>query len=247
VRHSRWLLFGGCLLLASSPLAAPGAPHGRTHEARNASRNYSISRCGAPAGTTYLTYDDANYKRPYAVVRLAAAARSMHVGLGIFHVSSVTKAYLARTGVNIPQRLRDKGMYVNNHTYSHPDLTRLSDHRIRNQIRRGIDSAWLRPPYGAYNSRVRTRAHALGYRLCTWTFDTNDWKGGSGSSICSDIVHHAAKGSVVLMHLNHSAANPRSLACIVHGLRHHGHQLCRPYTATHPRTATPVKLYRLPC
>jgi hypothetical protein len=113
-------------------------------------------------------------------------------------------------------------MYVGNHTYDHADLTRLSDGRIDREIRHGVHGAWLRPPYGSYNARVEARAHALGYRLCTWTFDTGDWKGYSARSICANVVHNAPKGAVVLMHLNHSAATPHALRCIVHGLRGRG-------------------------
>ncbi|MBA2559880.1 MAG: polysaccharide deacetylase family protein [Propionibacteriales bacterium] len=240
--RSLWLA-AGALLLTGMPVATPAAA---TQAERPAGAD-GASRCGAPSGVTYLTYDDANYKRPYAAVRLASAARRLHVGLGIFHVSSVTRRYFASTGISIPQRLRSRGMYVNNHTYDHPHLTRLSVARIDWEIKNGIKGGWLRPPYGDSNRTVASRAHALDYRICMWTFDTWDWKGFSGSSICSDVVHNAPRGAVVLMHLNHSAANPQTLQCIVHGLRQRGHTICRPYTSTHPGKATPVRLYRLPC
>ena len=244
MRCSRWLstAAAGALLLGLAGSAA-----GAAAPSRAAGRGYAISRCGAPRGTTYLTYDDADYSHPGAVLTLAKAARREHVGLGVFHVASVVRSYLKATGVDIPDRLRKLGMYVNNHTYDHADLTGLSDGRIDWEIRHGVHGAWLRPPYGAYSSRVRSRAHALGYRLCTWTFDTGDWKGYSASSICANVVHNAAKGAVVLMHLNHSAANPHALRCIVHGLRSRGHHLCRPYTATHRGAATPIRLRALPC
>ena len=244
MRCSRWLstAAAGALLLGLAGSAA-----GAAAPSRAAGRGYAISRCGAPRGTTYLTYDDADYSHPGAVLTLAKAARREHVGLGVFHVASVVRSYLKATGVDIPDRLRKLGMYVNNHTYDHADLTGLSDGRIDWEIRHGVHGAWLRPPYGAYSSRVRSRAHALGYRLCTWTFDTGDWKGYSASSICANVVHNAAKGAVVLMHLNHSAANPHALRCIVHGLRSRGHHLCRPYTATHRGAATPIRLRTLPC
>jgi peptidoglycan/xylan/chitin deacetylase (PgdA/CDA1 family) len=244
MRRSRWLstAAAGALLLGLAGSAA-----GAAAPSRAAGRGYTISRCGAPRGTTYLTYDDADYSHPGAVLTLAKAARREHVGLGVFHVASVVRSYLRATGVDIPERLRKLGMYVNNHTYDHADLTGLSDGRIDWEIQHGVHGAWLRPPYGAYNSRVRSRAHALGYRLCTWTFDTGDWKGYSASSICANVVHNAAKGAVVLMHLNHSAANPHALRCIVHGLRSRGHHLCRPYTATHAGAATPIRLRALPC
>jgi len=244
MRCSRWLstAAAGALLLGLAGSAA-----GAAAPSRAAGRGYAISRCGAPRGATYLTYDDADYSHPGAVLTLAKAARREHVGLGVFHVASVVRSYLKATGVDIPDRLRKLGMYVNNHTYDHADLTGLSDGRIDWEIRHGVHGAWLRPPYGAYSSRVRSRAHALGYRLCTWTFDTGDWKGYSASSICANVVHNAAKGAVVLMHLNHSAANPHALRCIVHGLRSRGHHLCRPYTATHRGAATPIRLRALPC
>jgi len=38
--------------------------------------------------------------------------------------------------------------------------------------RYGIKSNRLRPPYGAYNSRVSNIAYNLGYRICTWTIDS---------------------------------------------------------------------------
>jgi len=244
MRCSRWLstAAAGALLLGLAGSAA-----GAAAPSRAAGRGYAISRCGAPRGATYLTYDDADYSHPGAVLTLAKAARREHVGLGVFHVASVVRSYLKATGVDIPDRLRKLGMYVNNHTYDHADLTGLSDGRIDWEIRHGVHGAWLRPPYGAYSSRVRSRAHALGYRLCTWTFDTGDWKGYSASSICANVVHNAAKGAVVLMHLNHSAANPHALRCIVHGLRSRGHHLCRPYTTTHRGAATPIRLRALPC
>jgi peptidoglycan-N-acetylglucosamine deacetylase len=244
MRRLRWLPTAAAgflvigLAVSTAGVAAPS---------RTAGRGYSISRCGAPRGKTYLTFDDADYSHPGGVLTLAKAARREHVGLGVFHVGSVVRSYRRATGVDIPARLRRLGMYVGNHTYDHADLTRLSDGRIDREIRHGVHGAWLRPPYGSYNARIEARAHALGYRLCTWTFDTGDWKGYSARSICANVVHNAPKGAVVLMHLNHSAATPHALRCIVHGLRGRGHSICRPYTATHPAAATPIRLHRLPC
>ena len=63
-----------------------------------------------------------------------------------------------------------------NHTCSHPDLAQLSNFSVSWQIRNGISSNRLRPPYGAYNSRVSNIASSLGYRICIWTIDTRDWR-----------------------------------------------------------------------
>jgi len=102
MRCSRWLstAAAGALLLGLAGSAA-----GAAAPSRAAGRGYAISRCGAPRGTTYLTYDDADYSHPGAVLTLAKAARREHVGLGVFHVASVVRSYLKATGVDIPDRL----------------------------------------------------------------------------------------------------------------------------------------------
>jgi peptidoglycan/xylan/chitin deacetylase (PgdA/CDA1 family) len=64
-----------------------------------------------------------------------------------------------------------------------------------------------RPPYGAYDTRVRTAAGAVGYtKTIMWDIDTIDWKrirdgGPTTSAIAAKVVSNAQPGSIVLMHL----------------------------------------------
>src|SRR4030095_12970731 len=106
--------------------------------------------------------------------------------------------------------LRQQGHWVANHSYSHPDLTKLAAPQISWEIRRGVFSKRLRPPYGAYNSTVANVATNLGYRICTWTIDTRDWEKPDGtnyrsSSSIRSIVRNspasAKSNGVVLGHL----------------------------------------------
>ncbi len=211
------------------------------------SEPYNMDRCGVPRGITQLTYDDSDYQDVSDVVRLARAARRINVGLGIFQLSEQTRRYERETGVDIPREVRTLGMYVGNHTFSHLKLTRLGSDRVRWQIANGLRSAYLRPPYGLYDARIERIARRLDQRICMWTFDSKDYLGFSSHSICADVVRNTRRGAVVLLHLNHSAANASTLECMVRGLRARGHRLCRPYTATHPKESTPARLYRLPC
>jgi peptidoglycan-N-acetylglucosamine deacetylase len=75
------------------------------------------------------------------------------------------------------------GHRIGNHSYSHPDLTRLSAEEIESEIMKtekliapylGKEKL-LRPPYGAHNSLVDRVAKDLGYQLCFWNVDTLDW------------------------------------------------------------------------
>lgn len=95
------------------------------------------------------------------------------------------------------------GHRVCNHTYSHPDLTKLSDAAVRAQIQGGVHAGCdlFRPPYGAIDKggRIAGIAASLGYRIQLWDVDTRDWAGTSAAAMVAMI---RAKGGVVLMHLH---------------------------------------------
>ena len=77
----------------------------------------------------------------------------------------------------------DAGHRIGNHSYSHKDLTTLSEAEIIKEIENtdklikkysGIDKIF-RPPYGAHNAIVDKVAAAFGYRVVLWNVDTLDW------------------------------------------------------------------------
>lgn len=95
------------------------------------------------------------------------------------------------------------GHRVCNHTYSHPDLTKLSDAAVRAQIQGGVATGCdlFRPPYGAIDrgGRIAGIAASLGYHVQLWDVDTRDWAGTSAAAMVAMI---RARGGVVLMHLH---------------------------------------------
>lgn len=211
------------------------------------------TRCGVPSGITALSYDDSYYDgKAGKVLELADDAVSMDVGLYIFQLKQQADAYEARTGENLYEGLQGKGMYTGNHTYNHKILTEVRLSKAKWEITHGAESGWLRPPGGAYNQATLKLAYAQQQDVCTWDYDSRDWEPVNGRSltstqICNKVVAEAPLGSVILLHLNHNAANRDTLKCIVDGLRAKGHNLCRPYTDTHPGESTPARLYKLPC
>jgi peptidoglycan/xylan/chitin deacetylase (PgdA/CDA1 family) len=132
---------------------------------------YYNSRCGNTSGRVLLTFDDWAYGDPYRATRIGAYLQSRNIRAAFFLINQNAKNY-----PGIVSTLRQQGHWVLNHTCSHPDLTQLSNSSVSWQIRNGISSNRLRPPYGAYNSRVSNMASSLGYRICTWTIDTRDWR-----------------------------------------------------------------------
>jgi peptidoglycan/xylan/chitin deacetylase (PgdA/CDA1 family) len=103
---------------------------------------------------------------------------------------------------------------LGNHTFSHPDLTTLTQTQVADQLQRnhdflkttfGVDATpYYRPPYGSHNAAVDAVAADLGYGVPTL------WNGSLGDSeiLTEDyIVKMAAQyftpQTIVIGHLNH--------------------------------------------
>ena len=103
-------------------------------------------------------------------------------------------------------RMDELGCEIGNHSFSHADLTRLSNADCQRElsdtdaeIRRvtGHEASVVRPPYGYYNKTVMS---AAGRPLILWTVDTNDWRGKAPGEIADYVIQQAKEGSVILMH-----------------------------------------------
>jgi peptidoglycan/xylan/chitin deacetylase (PgdA/CDA1 family) len=216
---------------ASQPAAAvppAAAERGWAAQAAPVSPLASYSRCGNSTGRTLLTFDDWAYADPYRATRTGAYLRSRNIRAMFFLINDNARKY-----PDIVSTLRQQGHWVLNHSYGHPDLTTLSNANLRWQIANGVRSNVLRPPYGAWNSRVQSTASSLGYRLCTWTIDTVDWQQVNGqyrstSSIRSIVRNSAASAKsngVILGHL--FSRYPDAVGGIIDDLHAQGYLFCR--------------------
>jgi peptidoglycan/xylan/chitin deacetylase (PgdA/CDA1 family) len=112
------------------------------------------------------------------------------------------------------------GMWVGNHSYTHPHLTRLSQAQIDSELSQtqqaianagGGTPRLFRPPYGETNATVRNVEAKYGLTEIIWDVDSQDWNGASTDAI----VQAAARltsGQIILMHdwaANTRAAIPR--------------------------------------
>lgn len=97
------------------------------------------------------------------------------------------------------------GFEIENHTYTHPQLTTLTRDAQLSEVSRtdsalrarGVPTtASLRPPFGSYNASTRT----LGKPLILWSVDPRDWETQDSGKIRAHIAANTRAGSVVLMH-----------------------------------------------
>ncbi|MEV5102573.1 polysaccharide deacetylase family protein [Streptomyces massasporeus] len=112
------------------------------------------------------------------------------------------------------------GMWVANHSYTHPHLTRLSQAQIDSEISRtqqavanagGGTPKLFRPPYGETNATVKSVAARYGLTEIIWHVDSQDWNGASTDAIVQSVAH-LTNGQIILMHdwpANTLAAVPR--------------------------------------
>lgn len=98
------------------------------------------------------------------------------------------------------------GMDIGNHTYSHKELTKLSDKEILKEIdltneviynKTGIKPMFLRPSYGAMNKRIKKLSTMP---IIIWNIDTLDWKYYNSNKIKDKILKYVSDGDIILMH-----------------------------------------------
>lgn len=114
---------------------------------------------------------------------------------------------------------------IGNHTFSHSDLTKLSQEQIAAELgntRRVLEHAapndpvtLFRPPYGARNALVDATAQRLGLLQVTWNVDTQDAEGATTAEIVQLAREGMRPGAVILMHEN----RPQTIAALPRILR----------------------------
>jgi peptidoglycan/xylan/chitin deacetylase (PgdA/CDA1 family) len=110
----------------------------------------------------------------------------------------------------IVKRAAREGHEIGNHSWSHPNLAKMSDENVRNQIKRteevisgaiGARPVLLRPPYGSLTVRQKHFIHdELGYEIVLWDVDPYDWKRPGPSVVTNRILKETRPGSIVLSH-----------------------------------------------
>lgn len=206
----------GCLLLSV----------GTTIPAQAAT--YTTSRCGNSSGRVLLTFDDWAHDDPYRAARTGAYLAARDIRAAFFLINEDAQKY-----PDIVATLRLQGHWVANHTYSHPHLPTLSNTAVRTEIRNGVTSNRLRPPYGDWDDRVAGIASSEGYRICWGTVNTKDWQYldgklrsvGSIRSRVRNASDSAKQSGVIIGHL--WTNYPDALGGIIDDLHRDGYRLCR--------------------
>ncbi len=127
--------------------------------------------------------------------------------------------------------LSDAGHQVQNHSNTHPYMSKLSEEQIKNELTAcnkkieaitGKAPTLLRPPYGDYNNRLIETTESMGMKTIQWSVDSLDWKDtATAESICERVVKKAENGSIILCH-NDAEHTPEALPTMLKCLKEKG-------------------------
>ena len=106
----------------------------------------------------------------------------------------------------ILQRMQKEGHLIGNHTFSHKDLTALSEEEAEREVIRtgnaiyeatGEYTPLVRPPFGRWPDNLDFHVTMI---PVLWTLDSQDWKLRSADAAAERVLDEAGPGEVILMH-----------------------------------------------
>jgi peptidoglycan-N-acetylglucosamine deacetylase len=154
-----------------------------------------------------LTFDDGPHQK--LTPRLLDLLAEHHI-----HVTFFVLGENALQHPEILQRAVREGHEIGNHSWSHPNLAKLSEENVRSQIKRteelitrviGSRPTLFRPPYGSLTTPQKHFVHdELGYEIILWDVDPLDWKEPGPNVVSNRILKETRPGSIVLSHDIHA-------------------------------------------
>jgi peptidoglycan/xylan/chitin deacetylase (PgdA/CDA1 family) len=150
-----------------------------------------------------LTFDDGPHKT--LTPKLLDLLAAHHMKATFFVVGQN-----AADHPDILKRAVREGHEIANHSWSHPNLGKMSDEAARREVQKTDDAIFaaigkhptlMRPPYGSITARQKRWMHDdFGYRIIIWDVDPLDWKRPGPSVVTSRILKETHAGSIVLAH-----------------------------------------------
>src|SRR6266568_2339876 len=124
-----------------------------------------------------------------------------------------------------------EGHEIANHSWSHPNLAKMSDDGARGQLHKTEDAirsatgnrpSLLRPPYGSISERQKKWINQeFGYKIVLWDVDPLDWRRPGPNVVCNRIVKNTRAGSIVLAHDIHPGTI-EAMPCVLNQLEAKG-------------------------
>jgi len=159
---------------------------------------------GAPTEKAVaLTFDDG--PSPTYTPQIMALLKQYHAHGTFFVMGHKVERYPGLIQAQLRQ-----GNEIGNHSFSHPRMTNEDQvSRERELERTSVDldllgcpqkCRFFRPPYSAYDDRLRAYIGHTGRRLVLWSLDSGDWRGLPAPEIIKNVLTQVRNGSIIIFH-----------------------------------------------
>jgi len=125
----------------------------------------------------------------------------------------------------VVDRIDREGHVIGNHSWSHPDLSKVGIERLNFEIMEtervlekitGRNTALIRPPYGAVSKEAIEYMMDLNYKAVNWSVDSVDWRDRDVDQILINTLPSVRDGGILLFHT--AGGEGQSLAATVAAL-----------------------------
>ncbi|MED4727314.1 delta-lactam-biosynthetic de-N-acetylase [Aneurinibacillus migulanus] len=177
----------------------------------------------------YLTFDN-GYENGYTA-QILNTLKEKRVPATFF----VTGHYI-KDQPDLLKRMVKEGHLIGNHSWSHPDMSQISNDRIKEElekVKEGIaqvtgqkEAPFLRPPRGIFSERTLAISRQLGYTSVFWSLAYKDWdtKAQRGWKYAYDnFMRQLHPGAVILLH-SVSKDNADAMGKIIDDARKQGYE-----------------------
>jgi peptidoglycan/xylan/chitin deacetylase (PgdA/CDA1 family) len=161
-------------------------------------------------------------------------AKNKGVKLSFFPTGGALEDHISLGRQDLWRRAVAEGHDIGNHTYTHTQLTKLTDDQIRGELNHTRDlltqclgpsvpyaERVMRPPGGAGgfvtggDPRIMNVVTSMGYVMAMWSIDANGVRGNA--AFINKVLANATNGSIVLFHF--TEFTPDGLATLIDRLR----------------------------
>ncbi|MCO7175308.1 delta-lactam-biosynthetic de-N-acetylase [Sporolactobacillus kofuensis] len=177
----------------------------------------------------FLTFDN-GYEAGYTAGILDTLKKE-HVPATFF----VTGHYISDQP-NMVKRMVKEGHLIGNHSWGHPDLSKISDARYKEELKKlktrytkltgDQRMIYLRPPRGTFSERSLKLGKDEGYISVFWSAAYRDWirDDQHGADYAYEhIMNRIHPGAILLLHTV-SRDNAQALPRVIHDLKKQGYQ-----------------------
>ncbi|HEY3416079.1 MAG TPA: polysaccharide deacetylase family protein, partial [Armatimonadota bacterium] len=149
-----------------------------------------------------LTFDDG--PNPLYTPSILAELKRYNAHATFFLVGKMVQLY-----PDLATQIMGEGHELANHTYTHPNITKLSKNEVIAEVLRnrtmikdvtGVQTYLFRPPGGNIDAAVTRQLRQLDYNIIYWDINAGEFRKFTPEEQAAQILSHVRDGSILLLH-----------------------------------------------